>query len=110
MTTRCIEALTPERLYLLPHYRQKWQCITFQREPINLSKATEAIEAIYHFIRLSLPEVTLLPSPVAGNSASRTLSEIEAVNMIRKAQVKEIEQGDTASQVQFIKAIFGTAC
>ena len=43
------------------------------------------------------------------NSARRTLSGIEAMNMIRKGQVKGIEQGDIVSQVKFIEAIFGIA-
>ena len=43
------------------------------------------------------------------NSARRTLSGIEAMNMIRKGQVKGIEQGDIVSQVRFIEAIFGIA-
>ncbi len=41
------------------------------------------------------------------NSARRTLRGIEAMNMIRKGQVKGIEQGDSVSQVRFIEAIFG---
>ncbi len=41
------------------------------------------------------------------NSARRTLSGIEAMNMMRKGQVKGIEQGDSVSQAKFIEAIFG---
>jgi transposase-like protein len=41
------------------------------------------------------------------NSARRTLSGIEAMNMIRKGQVKGVEQGDSVSQVRFIESIFG---
>jgi transposase-like protein len=42
------------------------------------------------------------------NTARRTLSGIEAMNMIRKGQVKEgTEQGDSVSQVKFIEALFG---
>jgi transposase-like protein len=40
------------------------------------------------------------------NSARRTLRGIEAMNMIRKGQVKGIEQGGSVSQVRFIEAIF----
>jgi transposase, IS6 family len=40
------------------------------------------------------------------NSARKTLSGIEAMNMIRKGQVKEAEQGDSMSQVEFIEALF----
>lgn len=41
------------------------------------------------------------------NSARRTLSGIEAMNMIRKGQVKGIEQGDSVSQARFVESIFG---
>lgn len=42
-------------------------------------------------------------------SARNTLSEIEAMKMIGKGQVKGIDQGDGVSQVSFIEAIFGIA-
>jgi transposase-like protein len=41
------------------------------------------------------------------NSARRTLSGIESMNMIRKGQIKGIEPGDVVSQVKFIEALFG---
>ncbi|MBD1847199.1 DDE-type integrase/transposase/recombinase [Cyanobacteria bacterium FACHB-63] len=41
------------------------------------------------------------------NSARRTLRGIEAMSMIRKGQVKGINQGDSVSQAQFINEIFG---
>ncbi len=41
------------------------------------------------------------------HSARRTLSGIEAMNMIRKGQVKGIAQGDSVSQASFIEALFG---
>ncbi len=43
------------------------------------------------------------------NSARRTLRGIEAMNVMRKGQVKGIDQGDIVSQVRFIEAIFGIA-
>jgi transposase-like protein len=43
------------------------------------------------------------------NSARRTLSGIEAMNMIRKGQVKGIEQGDSVFQAKFVEEIFGIA-
>ena len=43
------------------------------------------------------------------NSTRRTLSGIEAINMIRKGQVKGVNQGDSVSEVKFIEAIFGIA-
>ncbi|MBD2054441.1 IS6 family transposase [Oculatella sp. FACHB-28] len=40
------------------------------------------------------------------NTARRTLSGIEAMNMIKKGQVKGIGLGDSVSQAKFIEAIF----
>jgi transposase-like protein len=37
------------------------------------------------------------------NSARRTLSGIEAMNMIRKGQVKRVKQGDSVSQANLLK-------
>lgn len=41
------------------------------------------------------------------NSARRTLSGIEAMNMVRKGQVSGIAQGDSVSPAKFIREIFG---
>lgn len=41
------------------------------------------------------------------NSARRTLSGIEAMNMIRKGQVEGVERGDVRAQVEFVSQIFG---
>jgi transposase-like protein len=43
------------------------------------------------------------------NSARRTLSGIEAMNRMRKGQVKGAKQGDRVSQANLIEAIFGIA-
>jgi transposase-like protein len=43
------------------------------------------------------------------NTASRTLRGIEAMSMIRERQVKEISQGDSVSQTEFIKELFGVS-
>jgi IS6 family transposase len=45
----------------------------------------------------------------SSNSARRTLSGIEAMNMIRKGQVKGVKQGDSVTQVKFIEALFDIA-
>jgi len=42
-------------------------------------------------------------------TARRTLSAIEAMNMIRKGQVNGIEQGSSVFQAKFIEALFGIA-
>lgn len=41
------------------------------------------------------------------NSERRTLSGIEAINMIRKGQVNGIDQGSSVSQAKFIEVLFG---
>lgn len=41
------------------------------------------------------------------NTARRTLRGIEAMNMIRKGQVKGISRGDSVSPAEFINEIFG---
>lgn len=43
------------------------------------------------------------------NTARRTLSGIEAMNMIRKGQVNGIAQGSSVSQAKFIEEIFGVS-
>ena len=43
----------------------------------------------------------------SSNTAIRTLSGIEAMSMIPKGQVNGISQGDSVSQVKFIKELFG---
>jgi hypothetical protein len=43
------------------------------------------------------------------NSTRRTLSGIEAMNIIRKGQVEGVKQGDSVPQVKFIEALFGIA-
>ncbi|MEH2336011.1 DDE-type integrase/transposase/recombinase [Nostoc sp.] len=41
------------------------------------------------------------------NTARRTLRGYEAMNMIRKGQVKGVEKTDIAAQVKFVAQIFG---
>jgi transposase, IS6 family len=43
------------------------------------------------------------------NTAQRTLKGYEAMNMIRKGQIKKIEKGDVLGQISFIHEIFGIA-
>ncbi len=40
------------------------------------------------------------------HSARRTLSGIEAMNMIRKGQVKGINKGDSVPQAKFVEELF----
>ena len=43
------------------------------------------------------------------NTARRTLKGYEAMNMIRKGQIKGREKGDVMGQISFINEIFGVA-
>ena len=51
------------------------------------------------------------PGMVFGsfNSARRTLKGYEAMNMIRKGQIKDVEKGDILGQISFIHEIFEVA-
>src|ERR1700740_2707351 len=44
-----------------------------------------------------------------GETAVRTIAGYEAMNMIRKGQVRWLEKGDVVGQVAFIEDIFGIA-
>lgn len=41
------------------------------------------------------------------NTARRTLKGYEAMNMVRKGQIQEVEKGDVIRQISFIHQIFG---
>ncbi len=43
------------------------------------------------------------------NSARRTIKGYEAMNMIRKGQIENVEKGDVIGQISFINQIFGVA-
>jgi transposase, IS6 family len=43
------------------------------------------------------------------HTAERTLEGIEAVNMMRKGQVKRLAGGDARGQAKFVEALFGVA-
>ncbi len=40
-------------------------------------------------------------------SAYRTISGYEAMNMIRKGQIKNVERGDILGQINYINSLFG---
>ena len=42
-------------------------------------------------------------------SANRTISGYEAMNMIRKGQIQNVERGDVSGQIDFIHSLFGIA-
>jgi transposase, IS6 family len=43
------------------------------------------------------------------NTARRTIQGYEAMNMIRKGQIKDVKKGDVMGQISFINQIFGVA-
>ena len=81
----------------------------------TIEKATELRQSKYlnNVIEQDHRNIKRIVRPMMGfktfNTARRTLSGIEAMNMIRKGQVKGVKQGDSVSQVKFIEAIFGIA-
>lgn len=79
----------------------------------TLAAETELRQSKYlnNVIEQDHSHIKWIVKPMMGfksfNTARRTLSGIEAMNMITKGQVKGIAQGDSVSQVKFIEAIFG---
>ncbi len=81
----------------------------------TIEKETELRQSKYlnHGVEQDHRSIKRIVKPMMGfktfNAARRTLSGIEAMNIIQKGQVKEVKQGDNVSQVKFIEAIFGIA-
>jgi IS6 family transposase len=85
---------------------------TLQAEK-TIEKETELRQSKYlnNIIEQDHRNIKHIVKPMMGlktfNSARRTLSGIEAMNMMRKGQVKGIKQGDSVSEAKFIEAFFG---
>ncbi|MBD2056745.1 IS6 family transposase [Oculatella sp. FACHB-28] len=81
----------------------------------TIKKETELRQSKYlnNVVEQDHRNIKRIVKPMMGfksfNSARRTLSGIEAMNTIRKGQVKGIEQGSSVSQAKFIEALFGIA-
>ncbi len=43
------------------------------------------------------------------NTARRTIRGLEAINMLRKGQVKAVDKGDVRTQIEFVSQVFGVA-
>jgi transposase-like protein len=43
------------------------------------------------------------------HTAERTIEGIEAINMVRKGQVKRLAGGDAQGQAKFVESLFGIA-
>jgi transposase-like protein len=80
-----------------------------------IDKETQLRQSKYlnNIIKQDHRNIKRIVKPMMGfksfNSARRTLSGIEAMNMIRKGQVNGIDQGDSVSQIKFIEVLFGIA-
>jgi transposase, IS6 family len=81
----------------------------------TIEKETELRQSKYlnNVIEQDHRNIKRIVEPMMGfksfNNARRTLSGIEAMSMIKKGQVKGVEQGDSASQAKFIESIFEIA-
>ncbi len=82
------------------------------KEEKTLPETTELRQVKYlnNVVEQDHRNIKRITRPMLGfksfNSARRTLSGIEAMNIISKGQVKGIKQGDSVSQAKFIEAIF----
>ena len=69
------------------------------------------IKYLSNIIEQDHRNIKRIVKPMTGfksfNSTRRTLSGIEAMNMIRKGQVKGISKGNGLSQAKFVEEIFG---
>ncbi len=83
------------------------------KEDETLSETTELRQKKYlnNIIEQDHRGIKKLVKPGKGfksfNTARRTLKGYEAMNMIRKGQVKGITQGNSLAQTKFIAKIFG---
>jgi transposase-like protein len=81
----------------------------------TLKAETELRQSKYlnNLIKQDHRNVKRIVKPMMGfhsfNIARRTLCGIEAMNMIRKGQVKGIKQGDSVSGARFIDELFGVS-
>ena len=79
----------------------------------TLKAETELRQSKYlnNLIEQDHRNVKRIVKPMMGfqsfNTARRTLRGIEAMAMIRKGQVKEVNQGSSVSQAKFIEELFG---
>jgi transposase-like protein len=80
-------------------------------ETIAQETELRQIKYLNNIIEQDHRNIKRIVKPMMGfksfHSARRTLSGIEAMNMIRKGQAKGIRKGDSVSQVKFIEELFG---
>jgi transposase-like protein len=67
---------------------------------------TNIVEQDHRFIRRRLRAMQCFRS---FHTAERTIEGVEAMHMMKKGQVKRLDDGDTVGQVKFIECLFGIA-
>lgn len=82
-------------------------------ETIAAETELRQIKYLNNVIEQEHRNIKRIVKPMMGfksfNTARRTLNGIEAMNMIRKGQVKGISKGDSVSQAKFVEEIFGVS-
>jgi transposase-like protein len=82
-------------------------------ETINQESELRQSKYLNNLIEQDHRNVKRIVKPMMGfqsfNTARRTLRGIEAMAMIRKGQVKGINQGDSVSEARFINELFGVS-
>jgi len=71
------------------------------------------IKSLNNIIEQDHQNIKRIVKPMMGfklfHSARRTLSQIEAMSMIRKGQTKATNKGDSVAQMKFIEELFGVS-
>jgi transposase-like protein len=80
-------------------------------ETIELKVELRQVKYLNNMIEQDHRNIKRIVKPMMGfkffNSTRRTLQGIEAMSIMRKGQVSEINQGDSVSQAKFIEELFG---
>lgn len=72
-----ITKLTPEQEAQIPEFREKWRAIGLLTEPIDRTKAVEAVSRLYTTTSLNAPQLTLvLKSPMSCLLARALLEQL----------------------------------
>jgi transposase, IS6 family len=82
-------------------------------ETVDVKIELRQVKYLNNVVEQDHRNIKRIVKPMMGfksfNTARRTLQGIEAMNMIRKGQIKGISQGDNVSQVEFIEELFGVS-
>jgi transposase-like protein len=82
-------------------------------KPLKVETELRQVKYWNNIIEQDHRNIKRIVKPMMGfqsfNTARRTLRGIEAMAMIRKGQVKGVNQGDSVSQAEFINELFGVS-